>query len=350
MDRYESSAEAVAARRRWYDTVVNASRHTPDSFRQQAYEAAAIVDALDNDPVSALDDLQTRRFVSRLSRIGFVKSYYDAMTMPQYAKYANSSRASLPLWLQPQFLKANNLLDWPEKPSSPEAIDAAYASFLRRNGLQLMVRNEYGEYYSSKVPYRSVPPTLFFKMYVEGRALETALQDGRLDQAYARFVKDPSGINNLKLHNSNRLVLYFRSPIVTAAPYVEDVLSKHHVPYRGPAQDVDRVKAGRARPILDVNGSNDNALADNPYHWDKYNTHPYQPQAFFDTYLRQCVLYGKSPVDPYRTAFITMYMSPGDPRLSDSAYMQEANQQAAPYPLVVHPTPRFPLPLARPAP
>ena len=127
------------------------------------------------------------------------------------------------------------------------------------------------------------------------------------------------------------------------------MFSHYHVAYRGPAQDVERVVHAAGGLELQVIDSNDQALEDNSAHWDMYNPHPYAPQPFLGHYLEQCRLWGKSPIDPYRTSFLTMYVNPSDPRLGDSNYLDQARHLAAPYDLVLRPIPPLP-PLTAPGP
>lgn len=219
VSRHDTDPEAAATRRRWQDTIETASRRTPESFQDEAYQAAALVDALDADPVAALDSPGARTFVNRLTRLGFITAYCRG-THSGDPRLAANSRASLPRWLQPDFLVAQQLQSDGLPVENPQTVENDFQRFLARNRIPLQIHAPMGDYYGPDVlTGRRAAVPLNFKMYVEGRALEAALQNGAIDQTYEQLRRDGAALRHLKLHRRNRLVFYFRSSILTAGPY-----------------------------------------------------------------------------------------------------------------------------------
>jgi len=334
------------------EVVERACQGCPENFRQDAYWAAVAMTMLDIDPETALENQEIRTFVERVSRSGIADSYYRAIARPTTITDITACRASLPLWLQPEFQQQHAIRRLPSDtpPYDSTRIVTAYERFLIDNDLVLAAKNSWGDFYRRADETRpAVASPLWRKIYVEGASLQDALENGILQQVYSQLAAAGIEPYEMKLHDRDRLVFYFAPQTSLLIDEAEDVLRAAGLTYRGSAQDVWQIDE-KGDGLLRVHSveSNDNAVGKSPLGWDAANPHLYQPGPFLGEYLRLCSDNGKSPKDPYKLSFVMIRLAANDPRLQDRDILQELALLAAPYPTVARPYPPTPPPRSRP--
>ncbi len=292
----------------------------PDFFWRQAQQAVRFV--LELDKGGGLEDLMVKRFLAQVGQM-------DYIAQAQHAVVRNViPQAILPFWLRLDFLREQDLV----RPQA-ENLDAEgrkLASNLYDQWIEdRKTRSSHtlaGRY--DRLPYTKsdTPSPRQFKIYVEQVDIINATQNGSLTQALDQLRIKRLAPNSMKLHDGDRLVIYFDLDI-DVSENVEEILHSAGVNYRGPGQDVDEVLIDdKSGLVIRTKESNDNALKE--YSFRRHGVSEYTPRDFLQKYLSLCFKVGKNPARPYLTSFVYLRDKGGKFRSQQDEVLKKAAEMS----------------------